>query len=159
MDINRTPSDIATPSLGPDIYQQQSSNKHAIPKPELRVLVVDDDITIREAVAMVLESLGCNVCKAENGLDAMASMVAEGYDLVVTDFDMPLMNGYRLSSWLKREYPNTFVVIMTALCQAEIQQFVSTGIVDKWLFKPFNLDALNNVLQKVKNSTISYDSS
>ena len=103
---------------------------------------------------MVLESLGCSVCKAENGLEAMANMAEERYDLVVTDFDMPVMNGYRLSSWLKKEYPKTFVVIMTAFCQAEIQKFMSTGVVDKWLFKPFNLDSLRKVLRKVKNSTL-----
>jgi CheY-like chemotaxis protein len=157
MDDNRTLIDIPSSDLGQNISRRRSSLHAAKPPADFRVLVVDDDATIRDAVAQILMSLGCIVSKANDGMAAMASLAVCQYDLVVTDFDMPFMNGYRLSTWLKREFPKTIVVVMTATCEAEIQQYVESGVVDKWLFKPFNLDALCEVLHRANNSTNSYD--
>lgn len=155
MDENGTPIDIPSSNLGQNIPRRRSSLHAAKPSTGFRVLVIDDNATIRDAVALILESFGCIVSKAEDGIAAMSIMAVDQFDLVVTDFDMPFMNGYRFSTWLKSEFPKTLIVIMTASCQAEIEQFVTTGVVDKWLFKPFGRDELCEVLHKFDLPNIS----
>ena len=116
---------------------------------DCRVLIVDDDAVVCEAVTKLMESFGYRVSKADDGFDAMSHLATSRYDLVITDFEMPMMNGYRLSAWLKRESPGTIVVIMTAACEAEVVQYMATGLVDKWLFKPFGAKALCETLNTV----------
>ena len=148
MDDNGTPIDTPSSNLVQNLPRRQSSLNTAPPPTGFRVLVVDNDTTIRDAVVKILESFGCLVSQADDGIAAMTMLAVSQYDLVVTDFNMPFMNGYRLSNWIKREFPKTIIVIMTANCQAEIEQFVSTGVVDKWLFKPFGHDELSEVFHK-----------
>lgn len=153
MDESGTPIDTPTASMREGLRRRQSS-RYAKKRPaDFSALVVDDDATIRDAVAMILESFGYVVSKAEDGIAAMTRLAVGQYDLVITDFDMPFMNGYRLSTWLKREMPRTIVVIMTASCHAEIQQFMATGVVDKWLFKPFGRETLCEALSKLELPT------
>ena len=122
-------------------------DRHAENRPvDCRVLVIDDDAIICGSVAKILESFGYTVSKAEDGIAAMSHLATSQYDLVITDFDMPSMNGYRLSVWLKQESPCTIVVVMTAACQAEVDQYMATGLVDRWLFKPFGVEALRETL-------------
>lgn len=148
MDDNGTPIDTPSSNLVQNLPRRQSSLNTAPPPTGFRVLVVDNDTAIRDAVVKILESFGCLVSQADDGIAAMTRLAVSQYDLVVTDFNMPFMNGYRLSNWIKREFPKTIIVIMTANCQAEIEQFVSTGVVDKWLFKPFGHDELREVFHK-----------
>ena len=149
MDDNGIPIDTPSSNLVQNLPRRQSSLNTAPPPTGFRVLVVDNDTTIRDAVVKILESFGCLVSQADDGIAAMTMLAVSQYDLVVTDFNMPFMNGYRLSNWIKREFPKTIIVIMTATCQAEIEQFVSTGVVDKWLFKPFGHDELCEVFHNL----------
>ena len=114
-------------------------NKH-------RILVVDADITIRETVAKFLESFGYKVSKAEDGIATMSHLATAQYELVVTSYNIPVMNGYRLTHWIKQETPLTKVIIMTAACQAEVHHLMATGLVDTWLFKPFGCEELRESL-------------
>jgi CheY-like chemotaxis protein len=149
MRIGQAPIENPTSSLEQDTRRERS-NRHAENRPaDYRVLVVDDDAAVCEAVAKILSSFGYTVSRADDGLAAMSHLATSQYDLVITDFDMPLMNGYRLSVWLKQESPGTIVVIMTAACQAEINQYMLTGLVDKWLFKPFGAEVLCEALSTV----------
>ncbi len=67
-----------------------------------RVLVVDDVAEIRQAVRWFLESRhGCAVHEAEDGLAAVHELMSGGYDLLVTDLLMPLMNGLELTGFVR----------------------------------------------------------
>jgi CheY-like chemotaxis protein len=149
MDNSETPIDMQTSNGRQDIQQRRVNRNAEKRTPAYRALVVDDNVSICEAVSRILESFGYIVSKAENGIAAMSYLASSQYDLVITDFDLPMMNGYRLSAWLKQESPHTIVVIMTAACQAEINQYMVTGLVDNWLFKPFGADVLSETLDKI----------
>lgn len=140
--------DIPAGSAGLNDRRSRVS-RHAENRPvDCRVLVVDDDAIICGSVAKILETFGYTVSKAEDGIAAMSHLATSQYDLVITDFEMPMMDGYRLSTWLKQESPRTIAIVMTGSCQAEVNQFMATGLVDRWLFKPFRLKELREALHK-----------
>ncbi|MBD1808091.1 hybrid sensor histidine kinase/response regulator [Microcoleus sp. FACHB-SPT15] len=72
------------------------------PKQPLRILVVDDSITVREVERKLLENQGYEVEVAVNGMDAWNAIRINHYDLVITDIDMPRMNGIELVSQIKQ---------------------------------------------------------
>ena len=72
-----------------------------------RVLVVDDDAVIRQAVVNLFDRLGYPVTDAEGSAAAFDLASREHYDLVVSDFDMPVLNGYQLACCIKREDAGT----------------------------------------------------
>jgi two-component system sensor histidine kinase and response regulator WspE len=72
------------------------------PKQPLRILVVDDSITVREVERKLLENQGYKVEVAVNGMDAWNAIRINHYDLVITDIDMPRMNGIELVSQIKQ---------------------------------------------------------
>jgi CheY-like chemotaxis protein len=114
----------------------------------LRVLVVDDDHSNKLIVSQLIESFGYQVDSANGGLEALHRLKHSEYDVVVTDLQMPDFDGYALASWLKHKMKDTKVIIMTACCGEEVDHYKNTGIVDYWMFKPFNMDTLDNTLRE-----------
>ncbi len=82
-----------------------------------RILVVDDDVDLIEAISLSLEKEGFNVEKASDGIEAMDSIRAKKPDLVVLDVMMPRMNGYEVCDELKSdpEYEDIPVILLTAV--------------------------------------------
>ena len=78
-----------------------------------RILMVDDSQTIRDMVAAFLVSLGYEVALAVNGIEALAVFLHRSFDLVLTDLEMPAMDGYILAGHIKRKSPGTPVILLT----------------------------------------------
>ena len=81
------------------------------------ILVVEDSITARTLLKNILESAGYHVKTAVDGIDAFTILRTEGFDIVVSDVDMPRMNGLDLTAKIRREkkYAELPVVLVTAL--------------------------------------------
>lgn len=113
----------------------------------LRSLVVDDDVTVLSVVARMLAKLGYHgVETAQKKSEAMTKLTLGPYDLLVTDLEMPDMNGYHLTQKIKNEMGDTKVIIMTGHAKHECQEMMVTRWVDGWLFKPFGLMELRKIL-------------
>ena len=84
------------------------------------ILLVDDTVGIRK---LLLENFleGHTVIEAENGQDAKEKIQQSKlpFDLVITDFSMPLMNGLELAKWIKEIYPHTPVILMSTMEREE----------------------------------------
>jgi CheY-like chemotaxis protein len=80
-------------------------------KPE--VLVVDDDSSIRESLALMLVSAGYDVSKAQDGFSALLQLRQTLPDLIVSDLNMPQMSGYELLSVVRRRFPQIVTVAMS----------------------------------------------
>ena len=78
-----------------------------------RILVVDDEKSIRELLSKIIENMGHEVILASDGREGFYSFVNNSIDLVVTDFDMPFMNGWSLTNNIKERSPETPVVLVT----------------------------------------------
>lgn len=88
---------------------------------EKKILVVDDSITSRMLVKDILESFGYRVKAAFDGLDAFTTLQLEPFDLVVSDVEMPRMNGFELAQNIRKDTKlrNLPVILVTSLAKPE----------------------------------------
>ncbi|MCU1286270.1 MAG: response regulator receiver protein [Acidobacteriales bacterium] len=79
-----------------------------------RILIVDDDKSIRNMLALIMAAEGYEVAKASNGFDALEHVKNSLPALVISDLNMPLMSGFELLSVLRRRFPKIVVVAMSS---------------------------------------------
>ena len=106
-----------------------------------KVLVVEDDLKIRELVEEFLKAEGYFVRGASDGLEGYSVFREEEFDLVITDIMMPRMDGYALTN-LIREESNVPIVMLTALNDEEDQIRAFDEKVDDFISKPFSFALL-----------------
>jgi CheY-like chemotaxis protein len=121
-----------------------SNTAQAIPK---RILVADDDKVIRDAVTWFLEFMGFEVALAGNGIEALAVFLESSFDLVLTDLQMPAMDGFSLASHIKERSPSTPVILLTGCDRETVWKKVERAPVDSVIFKPFRLKDLQRTVQ------------
>jgi CheY-like chemotaxis protein len=111
-----------------------------------RILIVEDDADIREAMAECLASDGLATAGAENGAVALSALRAERYDAVVLDLMMPVMNGRELLAVMRAdaELASIPVVVCTALREPDVH-----GLGTACLLKPFEVTDLLAALHRV----------
>lgn len=114
---------------------------------DLQILVVDDHPINRRLLADQLTTLGYRVITANDGLDALVVLSANNVDIVLTDVNMPNMDGYRLTQRLRQLNHNFPVIGVTANALAEGKQRCIEAGMDNCLSKPVTLDTLRQMLR------------
>ena len=106
-------------------------------------LVVDDSSTMRQLIIMTLKKLGCSsIIDAPNGAVALQKLQSTPVDVVMTDIDMPEMNGLEFIERARPLYANLPIIILSALSQeANVVRGLQLGAQD-YLTKPFGLSEL-----------------
>jgi len=112
-----------------------------------RILVADDNKAIRDAVTWFLEFLGFEVALAGNGIEALAVFLESTFDLVLTDLEMPIMDGLSLAGHIKARSAHTPVILLTGSDGETVRKKVERGPVDSVIFKPFSLEDLQKTVQ------------
>lgn len=117
--------------------------------PDLRILVVDDEESIRETVSYMLESEGYDVAQATNGAEALQVVDAVPPDLVLLDMRMPVLDGWGFAAELRRRGHEVPIVVMTAARDAAhwAAEIAAAGFVAK----PFGYDDLIAEIQRVSS--------
>ncbi len=116
-----------------------------------RILVVDDNHDILDMIAGMVRSLGYRSTTAPNGLDALDRLSEADHRLMITDYQMPLMDGYQLAVHVKRKYSLTRVIVMTTYMKKSFADMIeNSAIVDGLLVKPFRLETLKEAIEKVR---------
>lgn len=118
-------------------------------EPARRVLVVDDDRGLRDLLSLFFSGIGCDVATAENGQAALDLFQRRPFDLVLTDLQMPVMNGLKLMARIKRESRHTPVVLMTGMNTPEVARFGRAAAAI--LYKPFGFDTLKKTVEQIFN--------
>lgn len=114
--------------------------------PQRRILVVDDEPFVCDAVRMMLAFDGHLVETASNGKDALAMMAKGKFDLVITDYEMPTMKGDELAAAIKARDPKQPVVMITAYAEKlQSEKNPLTGV-DFVISKPFLLENLREAI-------------
>ncbi len=115
------------------------------------ILVVDDSNTMRQMVSFTLTSVKHTVAEAENGVQALKLVQREKFDLVIADVNMPEMDGIDLVKALRAlpAFKFTPILMLTTESQVEKKQKGKAAGATGWIVKPFNPEALLNVLSKV----------
>jgi two-component system chemotaxis response regulator CheY len=116
-----------------------------------RILIVDDSESIRELVGLTLESSGYQVEKGIDGQDAMRFLDGREFDLVITDLNMPVMDGIELIRQIRKSpsYATVPVLMLTTESQAVKKDEAKAAGATGWIVKPFVQDKLLSVVKKV----------
>lgn len=110
------------------------------------VLVVDDDPAVVRLLRMVFESRGCDVIGAENGVEAVAAYnTCGGADLIVSDLDMPEMDGYAVCRWVESNACDTQVIVVSGTDVDPEDVFNVASSVCGFLRKPIRVNELLNI--------------
>ena len=108
-----------------------------------RILLVDDEPSVREAFSMMLKFDGHSVTEANDGAEALELFTKGQFDLVTTDFEMPVMKGNELAVRIKQLAPKQPILMITAYGN---QLGDSENPVDSILNKPFTMDNLRGAI-------------
>ncbi len=114
-------------------------------------LVVDDSASMRQMVSYTLQSAGFEVIEGSDGKDALGKVSGKSVNLVVTDLNMPVMDGITLIRELRKisSFKFTPILMLTTESQdAKKQEGKSAGATG-WMVKPFNPEQLLQVVSKV----------
>jgi DNA-binding response OmpR family regulator len=107
-----------------------------------RILVVDDDETIRESVSAVLKGAGYTVDTAETGRAAIAASNANSYNLALIDIRLPDMEGVELLTAIRKTVPPTIKIIVTGYPSMDNAVKAVNKGVDGYMVKPFKNEEL-----------------
>ncbi|CAO3353850.1 two-component system chemotaxis response regulator CheY [Azospirillum melinis] len=116
-----------------------------------KVMTVDDSRTMRDMVSFTLRGAGYDVVEAADGQQAMSAIATNKVDLVITDLNMPVMDGLTLIRKLRAIPAHRTLPILMLTTEADESKKAegraagATG----WIVKPFNPDKLVSVVQKV----------
>jgi two-component system response regulator PilR (NtrC family) len=112
-----------------------------------KILIVDDEQSMRDFLAIMLKKEGHEVVTAGNGSDALKAIQAEIFDLVITDVKMPGMGGIEVLKTIKDISSETVVIMITAFATAETAvEAMKLGAYD-YIIKPFKVDELKLIIQ------------
>lgn len=115
------------------------------------VLVVDDSVSMRQMVSFTMKEAGYDVIEGGNGQEAITRVQGTPVNLVITDLNMPVMDGMTLIRQLrsKAEFKYTPILMLTTESQQERRLEGKAAGATGWIVKPFNPDQLLQVVQKV----------
>ncbi|CAK8724651.1 two-component system, NtrC family, response regulator PilR [Candidatus Electrothrix aarhusensis] len=112
-----------------------------------RILIVDDELSMRDFLKILFENEGYEVFVASNAATALDVAIKDPFDVVITDIRMPGMNGLELLVELKQHFSDLPVVMITAYASPDdAVQAMRQGAFD-YITKPFHVDELKNVIR------------
>jgi two-component system chemotaxis response regulator CheY len=105
-----------------------------------RILTVDDSPVMRLMVKATLDDAGHDVCQASNGAEALRMAAAEVFDMVITDVNMPVMDGLALTRSLRQlpAYKRVPMIALTTEAAADVKRAGRDAGATAWVLKPFN---------------------
>ena len=115
------------------------------------IMVVDDSISIRQVVGLALKQAGYDVIEGCDGRDALAKLTGQKVNLIISDVNMPNMDGISFVRELKTRpaYKFTPVLMLTTESQEDKKEQGKAAGAKAWMVKPFKPEALLAAVQKL----------
>ncbi len=116
-----------------------------------KILAVDDSISIRKSISFILGQEGYEVTEAEDGADGLKKAMSDKFGLVISDINMPNMDGITFIKELRNtaEYKFTPIIVLTTENQDSKMQEGRAAGATGWIVKPFSSDKLIAVVKKI----------
>jgi two-component system chemotaxis response regulator CheY len=117
----------------------------------IRILTIDDSKTMRDMLMLTLVDAGFDVIQAVDGKDGIDMLERENVDVVITDINMPRMDGYEVVRQLRArpEHKTTPILVLTTESEAEKKNIAREAGATGWLVKPFDPERLVATVRKV----------
>lgn len=116
-----------------------------------KILAVDDSVSIRKSISFILGQENFEVVEAENGADGLAKATADKFGLIITDINMPIMDGIQFIKELRNTTEHKFtpiIVLTTENQESKMQEGKAAGATG-WIVKPFSSEKLIAVVKKI----------
>lgn len=117
-----------------------------------KVLVVDDFLTARRIMKNILKQIGfSNIVEAENGEEALKVLKKDGIDLVVSDWNMPVMDGLEMLKAIRADENLKAITVLMVTAEAQkdnIVDAISAGV-SEYIVKPYTAKTIEEKLQKL----------
>ena len=123
---------------------------HLRTEPGQRILIVDDEESVRYVFSSRLRRLGYDCTPVSSGREALEALENQDFDVVLLDVKMPGMSGLEVLRTLRPEHPLTCVVMLSALVDAEIASAALSMGADTYLTKPCSREYLRDRLQMAR---------
>jgi len=116
-----------------------------------RILTVDDAATMRKMVSFTLKGAGHEVIEAGDGCEALTAVRSRGVDLVITDVNMPNMDGIELTRQLRTlpAFARTPIILLTTESDPAKKNLGRAAGATGWIVKPFSQEQLLAIVAKV----------
>lgn len=115
------------------------------------IMIVDDSATVRQVLRITLEDGGYDVTEAVDGQDALEQLSSQRFDMIVTDLQMPKLDGLSLIREVRKKTCNshTPIVVLTTESKAEIKAEGKAAGVLGWIVKPFKPEQILSVVHTI----------
>jgi len=112
------------------------------------ILLIDDNKPILDSLSAYLTHFlgNCTIRTADNGRTAVEIMRSVPIDVILTDLEMPFMNGFELVAYTKKHYPAIPVLVMTGCHSPETEKRALLVGASRYIVKPFDVDAIKNLI-------------
>jgi CheY-like chemotaxis protein len=115
----------------------------------MKILLVDDDEWIRDSLSLFFEAEGCNLLAFETAEEAIEAVKQQSYDIVISDYKLPGMDGLEFLRRVKEKQPNAFEILITAYANREICEEAKMVGVRDIIPKPFTSEDVETSLARV----------
>jgi two-component system chemotaxis response regulator CheY len=122
----------------------------------VKFLIVDDSLTMRRIVINTLKTIGyADVVEAGDGKDAMAKLLSEGADFLITDWNMPEMNGLELTKWVRSNAQFAAMPILMVTTRGNKEDVIDAMKmrVNNYIVKPFTAQGLKEKIDAILKAT------
>jgi two-component system chemotaxis response regulator CheY len=116
-----------------------------------RIMTIDDSKTMRDMLMLTLADAGYDVLQAVDGQDGLDKLAGERVDVVITDINMPKMDGYEVIRQLRKNpaFRSTPILVLTTESEIEKRSLAREAGATGWMVKPFDPDRLIETVRKV----------
>src|SRR5210317_207095 len=115
----------------------------------MKILLVDDDEWIRDSLSLFFEAEGCNLLAFETAEEGMEAVKQQAYDIVISDYKLPGMDGLEFLRRVKEKQPNAFEILITAYANCEIVKEADEIGVKDIIPKPFTSEDVETSLSRI----------
>ena len=115
----------------------------------MKILLIDDDEWIRDSLSLFFEAEGCNLLAFETAEEGMEAVKKQAYDIVISDYKLPGMDGLEFLKRVKEKQSNAFEVLITAYASSEILKEAKMMGVQEVISKPFTSEDVETALARI----------
>ena len=114
----------------------------------VKILCVDDEPNVLSALRRMFSLEGCEISTADSGAAALEQLAGQNFDVIISDMQMPEMNGAQLLQQVRQQWPDTMRLLLTGTADlANAVAAINQGEIYRYISKPWNDDELLGVVK------------
>jgi signal transduction histidine kinase/ActR/RegA family two-component response regulator len=143
--------DVYIPKTDKKQVENDEFEEHENLKGSEKILVVDNDKAIAEMLETGLKDLGYKASSMTDGMDILRKFdyVKDNFQVIITDFSMPEINGIQIAKKIKRNKPEIKVVLITAHSEDPLEEYIQNKTIDDYLIKPVSAAQVSRSIRKI----------